>query len=104
MSNVGLPGLLFVIFILLYFVLTIVSIIRKRNNGISKFKTAISMFVFGAFSILGMIFGFIEYSNASKLRANDAADAISSQIIILLLIAMYLIIGGFYLIRKSEKS
>ena len=50
-----------------------------------------------------MIFGFIEYSNASRVGANDIAGQISTQIAIGFFVSAYIFIGGALLMRKSSK-
>ena len=102
MSNIGIPGLVIVLAILVYFGFTILNLVKKRKDGVVRFKMAISMFIFGALSALLMIFGFIEYSNASRLGADSVANAISTQIAIGFFVSAYMVVGGIFLMRKTR--
>jgi hypothetical protein len=61
------------------------------------------MFVFGALSVLLMIFGFIEYSNASRFGADAVANHFSTQIVIGFFVSVYMFIGGVLLVRNKNE-
>ena len=102
MSTISLPGLVLILAIFIYFVVTILTLIKKRKDGEVRLKMAISMFVFGALSALLMIFGFIEYSNASRVGADYAASTISTQIAVGFFVSAYMFVGGALLMRKKS--
>ena len=85
-----------------YYGFTVYSLIKKKRDGEVWLKMAISMFVVGALAVLGMIFGFIEYSNASRIGAADVASRSSSQITVGFFVAAYMFIGGIFLMRSKK--
>ena len=84
--------------------MTVRALLGKRKDGGAKVKTAISMFAVGGLCALLVVFGFIEYSNASSVRAGNVANAVASQIVITFFVALYMLGGGVYLIRKTSSS